>query len=70
VPGLIEISAAHCARSAFSGFSRGRAIVLPGLVMSVLLSLSGWTPRWLVRAYTAFGARVLRKKEAAKRASP
>lgn len=70
VPGFIEISAAHCARSAFSGFSRGRAIVLPGFVMSVLLSLSAWTPRWLVRAYTAFGARLLREKEVAKRASP
>ena len=43
--------------------------VLPGLVMSVLLSLSAWTPRWLVRAYTAFGARLLREKEVAKRAA-
>ena len=34
-----------------------------GFVMTILLALSSVTPRWFVRAYTAFGARFLRKKE-------
>lgn len=67
VPGFVEISAAACARAAFSGFATGRALVVPGLVMGVLLSLAAVTPRWLVRFYTAIGARILRKKEAALR---
>jgi short-subunit dehydrogenase len=67
VPGFVQITAAHCAKASFSGFSRGKAIVVPGFVMSILLAFSGMTPRWLVRAYTAFGARFLRKKEASVR---
>ncbi len=67
VPGFVEITAAHCAKASFSGFSRGKAIVVPGFVMTLLLAFSGITPRWLVRAYTALGARFLRKKEASVR---
>lgn len=63
VPGFVEISAVTCAKAAFSGFRRGKALVVPGLVMKVLLGLTAWTPRWLVRFYTGIAARMLRKKE-------
>jgi short-subunit dehydrogenase len=68
VPGLIEISAMTCARQAFAGFRRGRAIVVPGLVMKLLLGLVALTPRWVVRLYTSFAARLVRKRELATRA--
>ncbi|HQY62520.1 MAG: SDR family oxidoreductase [Myxococcales bacterium] len=67
VPGLIEISALTCARQAFAGFRRGRAIVVPGLVMKVLLGLAALTPRWVVRLYTSFASRLMRKRELATR---
>jgi uncharacterized protein len=68
VPGLIEISALTCARQAFAGFRRGRAIVVPGLVMRLLLGLAALTPRWIVRLYTSFASRLVRKRELAARA--
>lgn len=67
VPGLIEISAVTCARQAFAGFRRGRAIVVPGLVMKLLLGLAALTPRWVERLYTSIAARMLRKRELATR---
>ena len=68
VPGLVEISAVTCARQAFTGFRRGRAIVVPGLVMKFLLGLVALTPRWVVRLYTSIAARLVRKRELAARA--
>jgi len=63
VPGFVELSAAACAKSAFRAFERGRAMVVPGFVMGLVMALVSVTPRWFVRFYTAIGARMLRKKE-------
>lgn len=67
VPGFVEISAKSCAKSAFSAFARGRAMVVPGFVMGIVMAFVAVTPRWLVLAYTAIAARMLRKKENALR---
>jgi len=48
VPGLVELSAAQCARSALRGFLRGRAVVVPGFIIGSLVSLGALAPRWLL----------------------
>lgn len=49
VPGFVEISPERCARAALRGFARGRAMVIPGLAMKLLLLLGAVSPRWLKR---------------------
>ncbi|EYF00979.1 SDR family NAD(P)-dependent oxidoreductase [Chondromyces apiculatus] len=68
VPGLLMISAETCAAAAIRGFDRGRALVVPGFLMRVLLFLGGYSPRWLLRVLYAPAARALRRKQLAIRA--
>ncbi|WP_394833351.1 SDR family oxidoreductase [Pendulispora rubella] len=60
-PGFVEISAAECARAALRGFERGRALVIPGFVIRVLMLLNAISPRWLKRLLYAPAARKLRQ---------
>ena len=62
VPGVLEISAAHCARVAIAGFLRNKAIIVPGLVFGLLLWLGRLTPRFLFRIVYCWMAGYLRKK--------
>ena len=48
-PGLAEISAERCARSAIRGFARGRAMVIPGVIIRLSLWVGAVTPRWVKR---------------------
>ena len=64
VPSFIEISAETCARAALRGFARGRALIVPGVVMKILLALGALTPRWCLRVLYAPVARHFRKLQA------
>ena len=48
-PGLVEISAERCARSAIRGFARGRALIIPGVLIHLSLWIGALTPRWVKR---------------------
>lgn len=64
-PKLIEISAEHCARSTVRGFDRGRAMVVPGLFITLALMVNGLSPRFMRRAFASVLGKIARKKEAA-----
>ena len=66
-PSIMYISAAMCARHALRGFARGRALVVPGLVVRSVMWLGAWTPRWFLRLLYRPIARWFRKKELAAR---
>ena len=62
VPGAMQISAARCAREAVRAFSRGRALVVPGWLAWVGISLGRLTPRWVLRLIYAPVGRVMRRR--------
>ena len=62
-PALVTISAERCARAAVRGLDRGRALVVPGLLMKIMIFLGVRTPRWLLRAFYAPAGRALRRKQ-------
>lgn len=54
VPSTIDskkfsLSAERCVRIALRGFSRGKALIVPGFWMSIVMALGGMTPRFLRR---------------------
>ena len=56
LPPIIQISAEQCARAGLIGLARGKAIIIPGLVMGILINLGRITPRPLLRlAYSWIG---------------
>ena len=61
VPGPMEISAEACARAAVRGFERGRAIVVPGIMMKAVLLLNGLSPRLFRRIVAGQAATTLRR---------
>jgi hypothetical protein len=63
VPSFIEISARRCARSAFRAFRRGRAMVVPGLIMRAVLWIARYSPRFLVRLFAVLLGPVVRKRQ-------
>ncbi len=58
-----EISPERCARSALAGFARGRALVVPGIAIRLLLALGAFTPRWMLRLLFAPFARRIRRAQ-------
>lgn len=69
VPRAVQISAAQCARESIAGLERGRAIVYPGALLKVGMTLLPLAPRWLQRAALGRSARWLRAKEEQRAAS-
>ncbi len=64
-PGIVEIDALTCARQSLAAFERGRALIVPGFVIWLLMLLNALTPRFVQRlAYWPL-ARLLRKKQLA-----
>lgn len=62
VPAVVQVSPERCARTAIERFSRGDALIVPGLVIRFLIFLGTRTPRWLLRLmYRGIGP-VLRRK--------
>ena len=49
VPGWLELSAAECVRAGLRGFERGRALIVPGFAMKLLMLFGSLSPRWLKR---------------------
>lgn len=62
-PSFVEISATRCARSAIRGFDRGRAMVIPGIVIRVVMWINALSPRFMRRLVASLIGRVARKKE-------
>ena len=56
IPGFVQISAEKCARAGLVGLARGKAIIIPGFVMGILINLGRITPRPILRlAYSWIG---------------
>ncbi|HFE45484.1 MAG TPA: SDR family oxidoreductase [Nannocystis exedens] len=49
IPSFIELSADECAHAALRGFARGKALVIPGFWIKIVLFISAWTPRFIQR---------------------
>jgi uncharacterized protein len=62
VPGFVEISAEQCARESIRGFDRGRAIVVPGFVMKLVMLVNALSPRFMRRVFASVIGRVARKR--------
>ncbi len=65
IPGFVELTPDRCARLALRGFSRGRALIVPGFWIGVLLTVGRLTPRPILRLFYAPFARALRRRQAA-----
>jgi short-subunit dehydrogenase len=63
VPAFVEISAEHCARAAVDAFDRGRALVVPGIAMKIVMLVNALAPRFLRRIFAGFIGRYARRKQ-------
>lgn len=63
VPKFVTLSPERCARISLRGFRRGRALVMPGIWMSIIMTMARLTPRPLLRFVYRFGARFLRRRQ-------
>jgi uncharacterized protein len=62
-PSFVEISAKRCARSAIRGFDWGRAMVIPGIVMRIVMLINALSPRFMRRVVASVLGRIARQKE-------
>ena len=62
VPTFVEISAEQCARESVRGFDRGRAIVVPGFIIKIVMLINGLSPRFMRRVFASVIGRVARKR--------
>lgn len=70
-PSLVRIGAKTCARQALRGFRRGRALVIPGFFIRLLMGAGAWSPRWLKRLlYLPAGAWLRKRQQAARLPAP
>lgn len=49
LPSFVEMSAEECARSVVRGFRKGKALIIPGVLIHAALALGAVTPRWMKR---------------------
>jgi short-subunit dehydrogenase len=63
VPAFVEISAEHCARAAVGAFERGRALVVPGITMKIVMFINALSPRFMRRLFAGLIGRYARKKQ-------
>lgn len=66
IPKWLMLGAEACARAALRGFERGRAMVVPGLLMKFLRFLVAVSPRFMQRLVQAPVAKRMRKLSAAR----
>lgn len=64
VPGFIELSAEQCAAAALDGFAKGRALVIPGGWMKLIMGVARVSPRWMHRLAMRRVGRYLRQRPA------
>lgn len=62
-PKFVEITAEECARSSIRGFDRGRAMVVPGFVIKVLLLVNALSPRFMRRVFASILGKIARRKQ-------
>ncbi len=62
IPKIFLLSPERCARAAFRGFERGRAMVIPSFRAWFLIALGRVSPRWLLRAVYFWIGGWLRKR--------
>jgi short-subunit dehydrogenase len=62
-PGLLEITAEHCARVAVRAFDRRRALVVPGFWMKVIMMVNALSPRFMRRVFARMLGRAARTKQ-------
>lgn len=66
VPSVVQVTPERCAREGLQGFDRGRALIVPGLLIRFMIFLGTRTPRWMLRLmYRRFGGVLRRKARAA-----
>jgi uncharacterized protein len=61
-PSFVEISAERCARAGVRGLRRGRAMVIPGFVAWIGITLGERSPRWLLRGLYGLAMRFVRPR--------
>jgi short-subunit dehydrogenase len=61
IPAFVEISAEQCARAAVRGFERGRALVVPGVTMKIVMMINALSPRFMRRVFAGLLGRYARK---------
>jgi short-subunit dehydrogenase len=66
---IVEISAERCARAALAAFERGRALVVPGTAMKLLMLLAALSPRGVMRVACGPAASWLRREQERARAA-
>jgi uncharacterized protein len=49
IPKFITIDPVRCARAGLRGFERNRAIIVPGFLPWILITMGRVSPRWLLR---------------------
>jgi len=64
-PGFVELSAEACAEAGLRGLARGRALVIPGMVAWVMITLGRITPRPIYRVVSRLVGRAMRGQLAA-----
>ncbi|MCB9528093.1 MAG: SDR family NAD(P)-dependent oxidoreductase [bacterium] len=62
MPKFMEIDATRCARAGIEGLANGRAIIIPGAVAWVAITLGRLTPRFVMRALTRVIVRAMRRR--------
>lgn len=62
IPSAIQLSAERCAELALRGFARGRALIVPGLLMKLVIGLGRITPRWMRRVFYRWIGGYLRRR--------
>ena len=65
IPAFIEITADQCARSSIRGFDAGRALVIPGLIIKIVMLINALSPRFMRRVFAGLIGRYARKKQLA-----
>jgi short-subunit dehydrogenase len=63
LPKFMEISAQECARQAIRGFLHGKAVIIPGFLPKVMISLNKIIPIFLYRAVTEQMAKKMKSYE-------
>lgn len=63
IPKFLMIDPARCARSGLKGFERGRAIVIPGFVGWLLITMGRLSPRWVLRLLYSWIGGWMRKRK-------
>src|SRR5262249_14449140 len=64
LPRALQYGAEQCARAIVRGFARGRALILPGLMMKLLFGLRALTPRPVRRLIYGWVADQMRRRSA------